>query len=96
MGIASHALQIADMVRAVREGAKPLLEGREAKHAVEVILSIYESARTGQGGSGLMVILSAFADEISAELNEQIAALQRGGHWAPGAEERVAAPTCST
>lgn len=48
MGIASHALQIADMVRAVREGTKPLLEGREARHAVEVILSIYESARLGK------------------------------------------------
>lgn len=48
VGIASHALQIADMVRAVREGSKPSLEGREAKHAVEVILSVYESARTGK------------------------------------------------
>jgi predicted dehydrogenase len=48
VGIASHALQIADMVRAVRTGGKPLLDGREAQHAVEVILSIYESARTGK------------------------------------------------
>ena len=45
---ASHALQIADMVRAVREGGKPLLDGREARHAVDVILSIYDSARTGK------------------------------------------------
>jgi predicted dehydrogenase len=48
VGIASHTLQIADMIQCVREGGKPLLDGREAKHAVDVILSIYESARTGK------------------------------------------------
>src|SRR5437588_4285927 len=42
----SHALQIADMMRAIRENRTPLLEGYGAKHPVEIILAIYESART--------------------------------------------------
>ncbi len=48
VAISSHTLQIADMIRAVREGGTPLLGGQEARHAVDVILSIYESARTGK------------------------------------------------
>jgi predicted dehydrogenase len=46
-GLGTHALQIADMVRAVREGGTPLVDGEEARHAVAIILAIYESARTG-------------------------------------------------
>jgi UDP-N-acetyl-2-amino-2-deoxyglucuronate dehydrogenase len=48
LAVTGHALQIADMVRAVREDGDPLLGGEEAQHAVEVILSIYESACTGK------------------------------------------------
>ena len=44
----THALQIADMMRAVRENATPLLDGYGARHPVEIILGIYESARTGK------------------------------------------------
>jgi predicted dehydrogenase len=44
----THAKQIADMIRAVREDGTPLLDGRHARHAVDVILGIYESARTGK------------------------------------------------
>jgi predicted dehydrogenase len=42
----SHALQIADMIRAIREDGAPLVDGNEGRHPVEIILSIYESART--------------------------------------------------
>ncbi len=40
--------QIQDMVDAVREDREPLVSGEEGRKAVEIILAIYESARTGQ------------------------------------------------
>ncbi len=42
----THAQQIADMVRAIREDGTPLVDGHAARHPVEIILAIYESART--------------------------------------------------
>jgi predicted dehydrogenase len=42
----SHALQIADMMRAIREGGTPLVDGNAARHPVEIIVGIYESAHT--------------------------------------------------
>lgn len=48
MGNAGHALQIADMISAVREDRPPLVDGRAARMPVELILAIYESARTGR------------------------------------------------
>ncbi|HEV2582487.1 MAG TPA: Gfo/Idh/MocA family oxidoreductase [Ktedonobacteraceae bacterium] len=45
---ASHALQIADMIRAIRENGTPLVDGYAGSKPVEIILSIYESARTRQ------------------------------------------------
>jgi predicted dehydrogenase len=48
LAIKSHALQIEDMMRAIREDGKPLLDGYAAKHPVEIILAIYESARIHQ------------------------------------------------
>ncbi len=44
----SHALQFADMIRAIREDGTPLVDGVSARHPVEIILAIYESARTGK------------------------------------------------
>jgi UDP-N-acetyl-2-amino-2-deoxyglucuronate dehydrogenase len=44
----SHALQIADMIRAIREDGTPLVDGYAAKHPIEIILGIYESSRTHQ------------------------------------------------
>jgi predicted dehydrogenase len=43
-----HARQLTDFVRAIAEGRKPLVDGREGRRAVEVILAIYESAATGR------------------------------------------------
>ena len=44
----SHALQIADMIRAIREDGTPLVDGYAARRPVEIILGIYESSRTGK------------------------------------------------
>jgi len=43
-----HARQLTDFVRAIREGGKPLVDGREGRKAVSIIQAIYESARTGR------------------------------------------------
>ncbi len=48
LSIRSHALQIEDMIRAIREDGTPLVDGLAAKHPVEIIVAIYESARTHQ------------------------------------------------
>ncbi len=48
LAIRSHALQIEDMIRAIRENGAPLVDGYAARHLVEIILGIYESARTHQ------------------------------------------------
>ncbi len=42
----THAMQIADMIRAIKEDGTPLVDGTTARHPVEIILGIYESART--------------------------------------------------
>jgi UDP-N-acetyl-2-amino-2-deoxyglucuronate dehydrogenase len=42
----SLALQIADMMRAICEGGRPLVDGYAARHPVEIIVGIYESAST--------------------------------------------------
>jgi predicted dehydrogenase len=44
----THTLQIADMIAAIREQRAPLNDGEAARHPVEIILGIYESARTGK------------------------------------------------
>ena len=46
VAVQEHALQIADMIRAIREDGTPLVDGQAARHPVEIILGIYESART--------------------------------------------------
>jgi len=48
LAVTTHAEQIADMIRAIREGGTPLVDGEAARHPVEIILAIYESARTGK------------------------------------------------
>jgi predicted dehydrogenase len=45
---ATHAAQITDMIRAIREDAPPAVDGYAARRPVEIILAIYESARTGR------------------------------------------------
>jgi UDP-N-acetyl-2-amino-2-deoxyglucuronate dehydrogenase len=43
-----HARQLADLVEAITTGRAPLVDGREGRKAVEVILGIYASQRTGR------------------------------------------------
>lgn len=43
-----HARQIADLIKAIRTGTKPLVAGSEGRHAVEIILAIYQSQATGK------------------------------------------------
>ena len=48
MSAEGHARQVADMIRAIKEDGTPSIDGRSGRHPVEIILGIYESARTGK------------------------------------------------
>ena len=48
LNIASHVAQIADMMQAIRDDRPPLVDGEAGRRPVEIILSVYESARTHQ------------------------------------------------
>ncbi|MFQ3671651.1 MAG: Gfo/Idh/MocA family oxidoreductase [Verrucomicrobiia bacterium] len=43
----AHRAQLADFVRACREGRRPAITGEDGRHAVATIEAIYRSARTG-------------------------------------------------
>jgi predicted dehydrogenase len=43
-----HRRQLADFLHAIETGSKPLVDGREGRLAVEIILAIYRSAQTGR------------------------------------------------
>lgn len=43
----AHRAQLADFIRCCRTGDKPRVDGVEGRNAVELILAIYESARSG-------------------------------------------------
>lgn len=43
-----HTKQIQDMAEAVLEGRQPMITGEEAKKALDIVLAIYESSRTGR------------------------------------------------
>jgi predicted dehydrogenase len=44
----SHPRVFADMVAAIREGREPFINGEQGRGALQAVLAIYESARTGQ------------------------------------------------
>lgn len=48
LSVSTHALQIADMIRAIRDDGTPLVDGHAGRRPVDIILAIYESARTGR------------------------------------------------
>ncbi len=48
IGFLGHQLQFADMLEALDQNRRPLVDGQEARKAVEIIQAIYESARTGR------------------------------------------------
>ncbi|MFO0812757.1 MAG: Gfo/Idh/MocA family oxidoreductase [Gemmatales bacterium] len=43
-----HRRQLADFIAAIQEKRAPVVDGREGRKAVEIILGIYEAARTGR------------------------------------------------
>ena len=43
-----HRLQIADMVRAIKENRSPLIDMYEGRRPVDIVLAAYESSRTGK------------------------------------------------
>lgn len=43
-----HTYQIEDMAEAILNGEEPMIPGEEARKAVDIILAIYESSRTGK------------------------------------------------
>ena len=45
---ASHREQIADFIHALETGAPPTVDGREGRKAIEIIIAIYQSAKTGK------------------------------------------------
>jgi predicted dehydrogenase len=48
IGIERHRLQMEDFVAAVRTGRAPAVPGTEARRAVEIVLAVYASARSGR------------------------------------------------
>jgi UDP-N-acetyl-2-amino-2-deoxyglucuronate dehydrogenase len=46
--VQAHTEQIGDLLAAIAEDREPVLSGREARRAVEVILSIYDSSASGR------------------------------------------------
>lgn len=47
IGHHGHAKQFADVLNAIETGSKPAIDGYEGRRSVEIICSVYESARTG-------------------------------------------------
>lgn len=47
LDIAGHLEQLGDFVAAISEGRPPAVDGDEGCHALEVVLGVYRSARTG-------------------------------------------------
>ncbi|MEN6556584.1 MAG: Gfo/Idh/MocA family oxidoreductase [Thermoguttaceae bacterium] len=48
IGHYGHVLQFQNVLAAIRKGEKPLIDGREGRRSVEIILGMYKSAETGR------------------------------------------------
>ena len=48
IGAAGHTLQIANFVDAVRNGTPLLVDAQQGRQALEVVLGVYASGRTGR------------------------------------------------
>lgn len=46
--LSTHALQLRDMIAAIREKRSPKVDGLEGRRAVDLILAMYDSARSGR------------------------------------------------
>jgi predicted dehydrogenase len=43
-----HRRQLADFIQAIQQGRPPQVDGREGRKAVQIIVSVYEAAKTGR------------------------------------------------
>ncbi|MBS1669329.1 MAG: Gfo/Idh/MocA family oxidoreductase [Bacteroidetes bacterium] len=48
IGFLGHQRQIEDMMHAVETGTEPLVNGEEGRKSVEIVMAIYETARSGK------------------------------------------------
>lgn len=48
IGHSFHAKQFRDVLKAIKSGGTPAIDGREGRRSVEVILAIYKAAKTGR------------------------------------------------
>jgi len=48
LDVASHAAQLADLLDAVDTGREPAVSGADGRAALQVVLAVYESSRTGR------------------------------------------------
>ncbi len=48
IGHHAHAIQFRDVLRSIRSGKKPAIDGGEGRRSVEIILGIYKAAETGK------------------------------------------------
>ena len=48
IGHHGHARQFADVLRAIKKGGTPAIDGREGRRSVEIILGVYKAAETGR------------------------------------------------
>jgi UDP-N-acetyl-2-amino-2-deoxyglucuronate dehydrogenase len=48
LNVASHAAQLADLLDAVDTGREPAVTGADGRAALQVVLAVYESSRTGR------------------------------------------------
>ncbi len=48
LGFEGHRRQILDFITAIKEGKEPLVNGEEGRKSLEIVLGIYQSARTGK------------------------------------------------
>ncbi|WP_409344697.1 Gfo/Idh/MocA family protein [Paenibacillus sp. MBLB4367] len=48
ISIAGHSIQLEDMIDAIALNREPMVNGAEARAAVQLVLAIYESAKTGK------------------------------------------------
>lgn len=48
IGHAAHAHQFRDVLNAIKKGTTPLIDGEEGRRSVEIILAIYQAAKSGK------------------------------------------------
>lgn len=48
ISVGGHVAHFKDLIGAIREGRDPFMNGQEARNALELIVAVYRSARTGQ------------------------------------------------